>query len=131
MSDTEGFYKKPTEIEEINAAIEHHKDIRWWEKRLGITAWVVYFGGVIIWGVRGIEAASPILLMSFAVFMVVIAIGQVEIRRRRAAQKLIHAYKRKQALPLYQDMLEKFADQPNLHIHLNDDGTIVITDRKG
>lgn len=122
---------KTSEEHEIADAIEKHKGIRWWEKRLGITSWVFYGVAAALWIIRGSsEGMGLIWLMVLALFVTVIIIGYFESRARFVVVRLVNAYKRKNTVPLYHEMLEKFADHPNLHIHLADDGTIVIRDKK-
>ena len=130
MSESKGFYKEPSEVDKINAEIDRHQEIRWWEKRLQISAWVFYGVAAALWIIRGSsEGMALIWLMVLVLFLASVVVGFFESRKRHEVRKMINAYKRKNAVPLYHEMLEKFADHPNLHIHLADDGTIVINDR--
>lgn len=125
--------KKSLEIQEIEAAAERCDDVIWWKKRLDLTGWAMYFIGFLMWVIPDPdnERGLIILLMAFVLLLGNSFVNTFRLcKRRMIFTNLFNAFRRKNALPLYQDMLEKFADQPNLHIHLADDGTIVINDRK-
>lgn len=117
---------KTPEEHELAAAIEKHRDARWWEKNLQIAAWVFYAVAVGLWIFtdQTVGAAWLIVLALFA------ASGYIEAKRRFKAVKLINVLKRKNAVPFYHEMLERFRDEPMIHIHLNDDGSITINDKR-
>jgi hypothetical protein len=129
---TKNVRKLPPEIIEIHEAQDAVKDLLWWKQRLDATAIVAYIAFGVIWIIRDVSAPA-LIGMCFAgllwIFSNTVLSNQVGKRRIRT-WKLICAYNRKKAVPLYHDLLEKFADQPHLHIHLDDDGTIQITDRR-
>lgn len=121
--------QKPKEVVEIEAAIERVDDLRWWKSRLNITGWVVYFIGGLLW-LLDRPGGGLILLMALAVLVLNATIIEYNLSKRRVfAYKLINTFNRSKAVPFYHELLERFADQPNLHIHLAEDGTIQITDR--
>ncbi len=121
--------QKPKEVVEIEAAIEKVDDLRWWKSRLSITGWIVYFIGGLFW-ILDRPGGFWILLMALAILVFNATAIESELSKRRFfVYKLINAFNRSRAVPFYQDLLENFADQPNLHVHLADDGTIQITDR--
>lgn len=125
--------KKSIELQEIEAAAERCHDVHWWKKRLDLTGWAMYFIGFIIWVVPDPdnERGLIVLLMAFLLLIFNSFVNTYRLRKRRMIlQNLVNSFKRKNAMPFYHDLLEKFADQPNLHIHLAEDGTIVINDRK-
>lgn len=122
--------EKPEEVIKIEAAADRCDDIYWWKKRLNITGWVMYAIGGFMWIALDRPGAGLILLMALALLVFNSTVIEYQLSKRRHFLKgLINGYKHKNAVPLYHDLLEKFADQPHLHIHLNDDGTIVINDR--
>ena len=123
--------KKSLEVQEIEASQERIRDVLWWKKRLDWTGWIMYAIGGFMWIVQDNDRAVIIVLAAFALlgFNATVLHWQL-LKRRSITQNLLDAFTRKQALPLYHDMLEKFADQPHLHIHLSINGTIVITDRR-
>ena len=131
MSKTFNFVgeAKTPEERELADAIEHHKDARWWEKNLQIAAWVFYAVAAAIW----IFTDKPIgvaWLIVLALFIASAAAGYVEAKRRFKVNRLLNVLKRKNAVPFYHEMLERFRDEPMIHIHLNDDGSITINDKR-
>lgn len=133
MADDQNFEvpEKPAEIVEIEEAQEAIRDVLWWKDRLFWTGWIMYALGAAMWIIQDNDRAVFIILAAFVVLVFNSTVLHWKLlSRRRICQNLLDAFVRKKALPLYHDMLEKFADQPHLHIHLSDNGTIVITDRR-
>lgn len=121
---------KSLERQEIEAATAQCDDVYWWKKRLTILGWVVYAIAGFMWIVQDNDRGLLLMLMACALLLFSSTVLHYKLMKRRMVLlNLVHAYKRKMAVPLYHDMLEKFSDQPHLHIHLAEDGTIQITDR--
>lgn len=49
---------------------------------------------------------------------------------RHQARVLMDAYFRKKSLPLFNELTEMFADKPGVHLHINNDGSITVTDKR-
>lgn len=47
-----------------------------------------------------------------------------------AGQEISFAYTRKKNTPFFQELTKKFSDEPKIHLHMNDDGGILITDKR-
>lgn len=122
--------KESAEVQEIKAAQESIHDVLWWRKRLRPTGWIIYAVGGFTWIVLQRDGGIYILLMAFAIlgFDATVIHWQL-LKRRMICQNLLDALNRKNALPLYHQLQEKFSDMPHLHIHLAENGTIIITDR--
>jgi len=119
------------EIQNIKDSQDAIKDVQWWKKHLNIAGCILYAIGCFIWIIQDNEKAAFILFIAFTILVFTATVLQWKIlSRRKITQDLLDAFNRKNALPLYHSMLEKFADQPYLHIHLSNDGTIVISDRR-
>lgn len=122
--------KESIEVREIKQSQEAIHEVLWWKKRLGITGWVMYAIAAFIWIVQDNDRGVILLLMAFAVLIFNATVLQWKLSKRRMiTQNLLNSFMRKKAVPFYQELCEKFADQPHLHIHLSEDGTIQITDR--
>ena len=78
-----------------------------WE-RLGVA---LFLGGMIL---------LPIYLL----------LSHREFKKEIKAKQLVAVYMRKNAIPLYNEILEKFADVKDIHFHLNDNGSITVTDKR-
>jgi hypothetical protein len=133
--EMEGIYNKATkslEIQELEASQEAVRDVIWWKRRLEWTGWIMYAVGFFMWVLPDPDndRAIPVLLIGIAVVLINSFINGSRLRKRRyECQTLLNAILRKNALPLYHQMLEAFSDQPHLHIHLAENGTIIITDK--
>lgn len=53
-----------------------------------------------------------------------------EQKKRKVAMELVMAYKRKHALPFFNELTELFANKSGVHIHLEEDGMITIRDKR-
>lgn len=122
--------KKSIEIQELEASQEAVRDVLWWKKRLDWTGWGMYAIGALMWIVQDNDRGLIIILIAFLLLLANAFINSYRLQKRRLiCQNLLNAFLRKNALPLYHDMLEKFSDMPHLHIHLAENGTIIITDK--
>jgi hypothetical protein len=133
MEDKNNFIEteKPAEIVEIEEAQEAIREVLWWKKRLDWTGWIFYAIGFFMWAILDNERSLIVVLMALSILVFSSTVLNWRLlKRRMICQDLLDAFTRKKALPLYHEMLEKFADQPHLHIHLSENGTIVITDRR-
>ena len=120
---------KTPEEREVADAIERHKDARWWEKNLQIAAWVFYAVAVGLW-IFTDQTVGAAWLIVLALFAASAVAGYIEAKRRFKVVRLVNVLKRKNAVPFYHEMLERFRDEPMIHIHLNDDGSITINDKR-
>ena len=119
------------EIQEIHDAQEAIRDVLWWKIRLDWTGWVTYFVGFGMWIIQDNDRAVIIIIAGIALVLFNGSVNGTKLRRRRIeCQHLLDALMRKNALPFYHQLQERFADQPHLHIHLEANGSITITDRQ-
>lgn len=122
--------KESAEVQEIKASQEAIHDVLWWKKRLDWTGWVAYFIGFILWALMDRDGGVYVLLLGIGLVIGNSFVNGYRLQRRRMiCQNLLDALNRKNALPLYHQLQEKFSDMPHLHIHLAENGTIIITDR--
>lgn len=118
------------EVQEIHDAQEAIRDVLWWKQRLDWTGWIFYIIGFVMWAVQDNDRAVIIIVAAIALLLFNGLVNGSKLRRRRIeCQHLLDALMRKNALPFYHQLQEKFADQPHLHIHLEANGSITITDR--
>lgn len=130
MKDQDLKVRNATEEElEIDAAFDSAKAAKFWDRQMVIAAWLMYFVAVIVWTITTFDSATPLFLIAFVLFLARVPFSFIEARRNRKATRLLWAYKRKKALPAYDQIREAFRDMPHLHIHLADDGVIHIHDR--
>lgn len=71
-------------------------------------------------------------LFMCGLFMVLINIllGFRTRKYRREAKELVDPYMRRKAIPFYQELTQMFAEEPGVHLHLNQNGSITVTDRR-
>lgn len=125
-----------TEAEqELDDAIELHKEALKDEMKvvsIAILLWVVGFTMAIFSqeNSRAERIGSALLLCALICFAVHFALGFRTRKYRRRAKVLVDAYLRDKALPFYQELVEMFADKPDIHLHLNDNGSITVTDKR-
>jgi hypothetical protein len=114
------FVKDPlkTEIETLQAK---HDAGRWWTTQTLIAS-VVLLGIALIMPVGA--AFAVMAAFSWAMFAIHIALDIRDKRRRRVIWKLIDKRARAKAVPLYNEVREKFGD--DYHVHLADNGAILL-----
>ena len=132
------FYQNPPlteEEQEINAAIDTHRDALKDEKQAMGAAILLYFAGftLLIFSAedsRTERIGNAVMLCGLVMLVVNILLGFRTRKYRDQAKELIDTYRRKHALPFYRELVEMFADKPGVHLHLNDNGSINVTDRR-
>ena len=118
----------------LNKLIDEHMDAMEFEKYLILPAIVIYpIGGLMfIFGTGMIEAMGLALvgasLIAWGAHL--FYASPREKKKRDAVVVVINRINRKAVLPFYQELQEKFADEPGVHLHLNDSGTITVTRKK-
>lgn len=119
---------------ELAEAIEEHKDAMRDEKYIMVTAIVLYAigGGLFIFGTNRIETIGLALMLAsiLAWGIHLFYAAPRELKRRQVVKGIIDRINRKNAIPFYEQLQEKFADDNGVHLHLNDDGTITVTRNK-
>ena len=101
----------------------------------GMALYAISFVGVFLSTLLdnklGFNVSMGVLVLGAAVFILRgFWTHPRELRLRAEARSLIDAYKRKNAIPLYKELQEKFSDQSHIHFHLHDDGMISVNDRR-
>lgn len=131
------FVREPLTEEEIdiNNAIDMHRDALRDEMQAMGAAILLYLIGLIL-VLFSAENTRPerIGLGLFAcgalMFGVNILLGFRTRKYRRQAKELVDPYLRKKAMPFYQELVEMFAEKPGVHLHLNENGSITVTDKR-
>lgn len=131
-------FKSPlTEQEQdINEAMDRFRsafeDSKWFVQK----GFIVNFIGfvLIIFGPIEHWIASVGFAMMLAGF-VSLAVGTLldifRVRaRKRELDELVLPYLREKAMPFYNEIQEKFADEPDVHLRLEDNGMVTIIDRR-
>lgn len=131
------FVKRPMTEEEIdiNNAIDAHRDAMKDELNAMVVAGVFYFAGflLVIFSPKDSRAehiGNAFFILGLLLILVNVLLGFRTRKYRRAAKELVDPYIRRKALPFYQELTEMFADKPGVHLHLAEDGKIVVTDRR-
>ena len=123
------------EEQEIDAAMDSHiaaaKDERWWT----VAGWLGYLIGfpVFLFAPENsmLERIGMAVTLTAILSILVSVVLHGRTRKRHyEAKTLIDAYRRKKAVPFYHELLEVFADKPGIHLHLELDGSITVTDKR-
>lgn len=129
------FTKLTEEEQEVNAALDAHRDALRDEMQVMATGMILNIVGLGLL-LFSPEDSSPsrigfgLFLCSILCFIINFALGFRTRKYRNQAKPLVDAYMRKKALPFYQELTEMFADKQGIHLHLDERGTIVVTDRR-
>lgn len=123
------------EEQAIDAAIDDHQEARQDERKTFWLAVALYFVGLFVSagtedGSRQDNVGTALILCGLVVFGVHLWLGWRTTKKRLAVKELMDPYLRKKALPFYQELVEMFAEKPGIHLHLTENGTIVVTDRR-
>lgn len=123
------------EEQAINDAVDMHRDAMKDELQAMAAAGVFYFAGflLVIFSPKDSRAehiGNAFFIMGLLLILANVLLGIRTRKYRRAAKELIDPYIRRKALPFYQELTEMFADKPGVHLHLAEDGEIVVTDRR-
>lgn len=132
------FYKKSNltpEEQALDRALDEHRDALKDEKQFMVIAIILWFIGLMLATFGGKDSpieyiGSGLLICALVAFGINIALGFRTRKYRYAAKELLDAYTRKKAIPFYQELTEMFASKPGIHLHLNESGTIVVTDKR-
>lgn len=76
------------------------------------------------------RVGTTLLIIGLVLLFVHAIIGFRSLKRKMTVKELLNPYLKRKALPFYQELTEMFADKPEVHLHLNDDGTITISDKR-
>lgn len=128
------FYKPENdEQQEINDAIETHMDALKFEHMVFRTSIALYFAGFLLFvlGSGMVEGIGLALLMtgSLAFLMHFFFHLDTEKKRKKAAE-IINPYLKRQTQALYQELREKFSDDPSIRFIHNDDGSITVQQKR-
>jgi hypothetical protein len=120
------FVKKTEEQIELEADMEAYRSKRWWTQQFMIAGLVFYGLGLLtIWT----ETVWIYFMAAGLLFWMVHLVLDIRDKTKaRKIQKKVDAYNRKKNVPLYHELLDKMGDK--YHLHLADDGTIIIRDTK-
>lgn len=132
------FYKKrelTPEEKELDRALDDHRDALKDETQTMVVAIVIWLIGITLTAFSPKDSriehmGSNLILLALLVFAVHIALGFRTRKYRYIAKDLLDAYTRKKAIPFYQELTEMFAKKPEVHLHLNDNGSITVTDKR-
>lgn len=132
------FYKKrelTPEEQELDTALDDHRDALKDEKQAMLLAIVLYFSGLFLNVIGSKDSrlehvGSALLICAILTFGVHLLLGFRTRKYRYIAKDLLDAYTRKKAMPFYQELTEMFGEKPEVHLHLNDNGSITVTDRR-
>lgn len=124
------------EEQAINDAVDMHRDAMKDEFQAMAAAGVFYFVGFLLiifspTGSRVEHVGNAFFIVGLLLIFVNVLLGFRTRRYRDAARELIEPYVRRKAMPFYQELTEMFADKPGVHLHLAEDGRIVVTDKRG
>ena len=132
-----GFVQRPMTEEEIaiNDAIDMHRDALKDEMQALAATFLLYFIGFMLLifsaeNTRPERVGSALLICGFVLVIVYILLGFRTRKYRRQAKELVDPYLRRKALPFYNELIEMFASKPGVHLHLNENGSITVTDKR-
>ena len=125
-------YTKPKTDEElaIDAAFEAVKENQSWGRTVTTGALIMYGAGLLSTIVLPEESPGFFIFLGFGGLLFLYSatvIDRKTWRLKREAMKLLNSYKRKHAVPLFNRVTEAL---PDMHVHLSEDGTIVIRDTR-
>lgn len=123
------------EEQAINNAIDLHRDAMKDEAMAFMAAILLYATGFILVissaeNSRPERIGSALFLCGLLMIIVHVFLSFRTRKYRRQAKELVDPYLRRKALPFYQELLEMFADKPGVHLHLNENGSITVTDKR-
>lgn len=123
------------EEQAINDAIDMHRDAMKDQGQVGFLGIAAYITAITLSligsdGSRAENTGTGLFIIAIILWLVYVALGFRTRKYRREARELMQPYWRKKALPFYQELVEMFADKPGVHLHLEEDGKIVVTDRR-
>lgn len=128
------FYKPENdEQQEINDAIETHMDALKFEHMVFRTSVAMYFVGFLlfIFGSGIVETIGLAVLMAGALAFMLHFFYHIDTeKKRKAAAEIINPYLKRQTQALYQELREKFSDNPNIRFIHNDDGSITVQQKR-
>jgi len=131
------FYKPELtpEEKELDTALDEHRDALKDEKQFMVVAIILWFIGLMLATFSSENSSverigSGLLLCALVAFAINIALSFRTRKYRYIAKDLLDAYTRKKAIPFYQELTEMFAEKPEVHLHLNDNGSITVTDKR-
>ena len=116
-------------MDDLGSAFE---DAKWFTQAGFITNFVgfvlIIFGPIEHWIAR---AGFAMMMVGLLCILIGALMGIFRVRRRkRELDELVLPYMREKAMPFYSEMQEKFADEPDVHLRLEDNGMVTIIDRR-
>lgn len=126
------FYKSELtpEAQKVSDALDAHHQARSDEHRVFWVGWGFLIVSILM-SISGNKELGAGLMLSAAICLALnFVLSLRTYQRRTKAKKLLDIFKYKQAVPLYWELVEKFAEEPKVHIHLNDNGSITVTDNR-
>lgn len=133
MSD---IFKPLTDEErEINDAIDSHIAAKSDKDQVFKAHLILFFGGWVLFLLSpkgsGFERLGLALFLTGLILLPLhVVLAYRERRKAIKVHKLILPYRRKNALPFYNELVEMFADKKGVHLHLNENGSITVTDKR-
>ena len=130
------FQSKLTEEEQaIDRAMDAHIDAMKDEAKALLAAIILYATGffLVIFSAEDSrpERIGSALFLCGALTLIFHFLLHIRTRKyRKAAKELVEPYMRKKAMPFYDELVEMFADKPGVHLHLNENGSITVTDKR-
>lgn len=111
----------------IEAALDRWHGLLLWRKQILIAMVIGYTGWIITIFVtpEGSTLGSVSMTLTLAMIIADMILRRPLGKRERAAKQLINAYNRKMILPFYNEIRERL---PEYHIHLNENGSVTLTD---
>lgn len=124
-----------TEEQEIVDAIDWHleavKDAEMFLRGV-LATWLIGFPMLLFsaedssWERIGVS----LILMSLVLMICHFLLNLRADKRRREVSKIVNAHMKKRTEPFYNELREMFVDKPGIHLRLQDNGTITITDMR-
>lgn len=132
------FYKRTKlteEEQEIDTAIDAHSEALDDEKHAVMAAGLLWFSGILLtlfspMGSQLERIGGVLLILALVCFISSIALSYRTRKKKYEAKALVDPYMRKKALPFYNELTEMFAEKPGIHLHLDERGTIIVTDKR-
>lgn len=120
---TVGNYVKQTDEQtEIADNIEKTRELQQWQLHTFLAAFAFYLLWIVSMGMN--YEGSPAPIIGVLLFIAHLILNSKFKRQRRHTTKLINAYTRKEAVPLYQEAREHFGDKYD--VSLAEDGSIQL-----
>lgn len=127
--------EEPLNIEEqaIDAAMDAHREAKEDEKKAVIAIPILYLPGLfllIFGGDRVVRAGTLLILFGLMAVLLHIYLQYRSAKKYFEVKRLLNPYLRNKSMPFYNELLGMFADKPGVHLYLEEDGKILVTDKR-